>query len=278
MSEFSLQEIERRRGAICSSKGGWIKGRGVTNHGYSQLDDLLGKASFVQVLVLNVTGQLPDLRFSQWLEGTFVCCSWPDPRVWCNQIGALGGDARVSGVSAVCAGTLASESTVYGPGTIAATSALLQRGLDALREGIDVADFIESWGRINGRSIIPGFCHPIVINDHKVTALKQLADALGFEPGPYQELAFAMHDYLQLKRSDQSNYGEALNMGGYVVAFMLDQAYAAADIERLLTLLVSGGVHASYSEYRDLPVDSFLPLRCDDIEYTGVSERSVPEN
>lgn len=40
--------------------------------------------------------------------------------------------------------------------------------------------------------------------------------------------------------------------------------------------MVNGSVGACYAEAADHPPESFLPLRCDDIDYCGKPERQVP--
>ena len=50
-SEF-IDFLDQRRGKIFSKAGGWFPGKGVFNHGYSMLDDLVGEKSYFQILVL----------------------------------------------------------------------------------------------------------------------------------------------------------------------------------------------------------------------------------
>ncbi|MCI5208556.1 MAG: hypothetical protein D3910_07135, partial [Candidatus Electrothrix sp. ATG2] len=108
---------EARRGRILSDKGGWVIGEAVYNHGYSMMDDLVGNASFFQVLILNITGRLPERRLTDWLEAYYICLNWPDARIWCNQVGSLAGTMRASPLAAAGAGILSSDSIMYGPGT-----------------------------------------------------------------------------------------------------------------------------------------------------------------
>lgn len=108
---------DSRRGFIHTKKGGWVINEAIHNHGYSMLDDLVGTASFFQVLFLNVTGRLPKRKLTDWLEAYFICLSWPDPRIWCNQAGSLAGTMQTSPLAAVGAGILASDSIMYGPRT-----------------------------------------------------------------------------------------------------------------------------------------------------------------
>lgn len=46
MNSIPYQFWDERRGKIQSKKGGWVVGKGVFNHGYSMMDDLVGKASY----------------------------------------------------------------------------------------------------------------------------------------------------------------------------------------------------------------------------------------
>ena len=80
---------DARRNRIISRKGGWQVGRGVNAGGYSLLDDLALNKGFFEVLYLHVCGRLPERRLARWLEASFICLSFPDARIWCNQIGAL---------------------------------------------------------------------------------------------------------------------------------------------------------------------------------------------
>lgn len=262
---------EQRRGNIQSRKGGWNPGQGVTNHGYSMMDDFVGKLGFFQVLVLNVTGRLPEERFGKWLEATFICSSWPDARIWCNQLGALGGSHRVSPVASVCAGTLASDALIYGPGTAASIIPFYHAANAAVEAGASVGEFIESHAVIKGKLFVPGFARPVATGDERVVAMQAYARELGYSIGHYESLIYDIHTYLF------DHYQEALNMSGYIGAFMLDQGYNEDEIYRILSMSVNGGIHACYAEYRDQQPDTFLPLHCEDIDYSGAAERAVPK-
>lgn len=265
-----VQFWEQRRGHIYSNKGGWVLGEGISNQGYSMLDDLVGKASFFQVLMLNVKGKLPDVRLAQWVEAAFICLSWPDPRIWCNQIGALGGDSRAGPVASITAACLASDSALYGPGTVASTVCFLKKARVSIDAGQSLADFIETEARVKGRLFVPGFARPVATGDERVAAMQACADDLDFDVGEYLKLAYDMGDYLS------SSCGESLNLAGYISAFMLDQGFSDEEGYRIFSLCVNAGIHACYTECRDKSAGSFLPLRCNDIDYVGVPERAVP--
>jgi citrate synthase len=262
---------ERHRGVIRTSKGGWRLGECVTSHGYSLLENLIDDASFFQVMVLNAIGRLPEARLAKWLEATFICMSWPDPRIWCNHIGSLGGTTKSSPVAAVCAGILASDSRMYGPGTALAATEFITEALEKKNAGYPLDKILEGKNFKPGKKVnIPGFARPIAKGDERVIAMQRVSGTLGFRDGPHLTLAYEIQDFLF------EHCGEGLNLAGYMVAFLSDQGLQAKEIYRINSLCVNGGIHACYAEAADRPPESFLPLRCDDIEYTGKEEREIP--
>ena len=67
-----------------------------------------------------------------------------------------------------------------------------------------------------------------------------------------------------------------MNIGGYISAFLSDLGYTAEEVYQIFAVLVTSGVTACYVDTHDKIPDSFLPLRCADIEYTGMLARPVP--
>ena len=263
---------DARRGRIFTSKGGWVIGEAIYNHGYSMMDDLLGKASFFQVLVLNVTGRLPEKKVADWLEALFICLSWPDARIWCNQIGSLAGSMRSSTVAAVSSGILASDSKLYGPGTLPAATKFITCALSKRKTGLSVEEVIAEQPKRKTDSvpIIVGYARPIASGDERITAMERVTLRLGFEIGEHLSLAYDVEKTLIEK------YSEGMNLAGYCAAFLSDQGYTGEEIYRLCSGWVNAGVHACYAESADNAAESFFPLRCDDIEYQGKKPRPTP--
>lgn len=265
---------EKKRGKIITQKGGWVIGEAIYNHGYSMMDDLVGKASFFQVLALNVTGQLPERRLADWLEALFICLSWPDARIWCNQIGSLAGTMRTSPVAGVSAGILAADSRMYGPGTILGACSFISDALQKKKNGITIEKIIEGHQRRdeNNKPLIVGYARPLATGDERITAMERVSRKLKFKVGKHLGLAQKIEKYLLDK------YSESLNLAGYCAAFLLDQKLTAQEIYRLLSTWVHSGVHACYAEAADSPPESFFPLRCEDMEYKGKPPRLLPDD
>ncbi len=265
---------DEARGVIRSRKGGWVIGEAVYNHGYSMMEELVGQRSFFQVLVLNTVGRLPERRLAEWLEASFICLSWPDARIWCNQIGTLTGALRGSPVAAVAAGCLAADSRMYGPGVLEAAGRFIQQAQQRAAAGESaeqlVATALAAPRPPGTRPVIVGYARPIARGDERVEAMERVGQALGFERGPHLDLALRLDTVLA------RDHAEGINLAGYVAAFLADQGFQPTEIYRLYSAWVMSGVQACYAEARERPAEGFLPLRCTDIHYQGPAPRPLP--
>lgn len=259
------------RGKVFSRTGGWLIKKGVFCHGYEINNDLVGKISYFQMLILNATGRLPERRFADWLEAAFIGLSWPDPRIWCNQIGALGGSVRTSVVAATVAGVLSGDSRTFAQKTLLEGMEFIQRALTLKNEGISVEEIVgEECKRTGGKPIFVGYARPIANGDERVAPLEKLAKKLGVEEGEHLLLAYEIENILFEK------YNEKININGYVSAVFSDHGYSPEEAYRICAVLVNSGVTACYIDTYERPPESFLPMRCDDIDYQGPPPRKVP--
>ncbi len=272
MSDDTYKLWDDQRGKIHTHIGGWKIGEGVTSHGYSLLDELVGKVSWFEIFILSITGKMPEQRLAKWAEAIYGCMSFPDSRIWCNQVGSLAGTMRSSPASGITAGVYSSDSHMYGPGTVPASYDFLSHAMQQYRDGVDVKGIIAGQCRRPGsQPIIPGYGRPLATGDERVLVMSDVTEKLGFEWGAYMHLAREIDQHI-LKE-----YGESMNFATFIVAFLQDQQWNKKQICRLTSIIVTAGVAACYSEAYDKPAETFLPLRCDDVEYRGAAPRPVPE-
>ena len=265
---------DRCRGVIRSSKGGWFPGKGVFNHGYDMMHELVGLVSYMQVIILNATGRLPSPEIAKWCEAAFICVSWPDPRIWCNHIGALAGSVGCTPVAATAAGSLASDSIAYGPRTLAYGLEFIRSARKKQLDGYSVKDIVMAECRIKGKTpVIIGYARPVAKGDERVDALERTARKLGFSVGPHLALAYEIEKYML------DNFGESMNMSGFGSGFLadLDFNFTPDEVYRVSSCLISSGVTACYGDASVKVAGTFLPMYCDDVEYQGIKPRSVPE-
>jgi citrate synthase len=264
-----------RRGTIRTTRGGFIMGKDANSHGYSMLNDLIGKRRWFDVMMLHALGRMPSPELAIWLECIYLGLSYPDARIWCNTAGSFGGALRASAVESTCAGLLTSDSLMYGSTTIVEhmlpeLEALYAR--HAAGSSVDevLEEALEAKRRAGKKPAIPGFSRPLVNGDERVEPIRKIALALGFVPGPYETFVFA------LDQASRRATGEAMNLAAYHQAFLRDQGFTQEEIIRTGALMISVGTLACYAEARDNPPEAFLPLRCDDIAYEGRPARPLP--
>jgi len=202
-----------------------------------------------------------------------LCLSWPDPRIWCNQIGSLAGSTQTSPVAAASAGILASDSHLYGPGVIPDVVSFIIQALKDFKSGKSIQEIVAGYARRPGtKPKIPGYNRPILSSDERVPAMERVTKELEFSRGEHLSLAYEIEKHLL----DQ--YKEGMSIAIYFLAFLCDQNFSLQEIYRILSIMVASGVTACYTEALENPPESFLPLRCDDIEYKGPEKRPVPDS
>lgn len=267
-----VKDLDRRRGKIISRTGGWFPGEGVYSHGYNMLDELVGKKSYFQILILNATGKMVDRSLADWIEGIYGCLSWPDPRIWCNQIGALAGTARTSVVAATAIGVIATDSRSYGVLPLMEGVKFIQSAYSKFQNGMSPEAIVDEIASANrGKPYIVGYIRPIAKGDERLEAMERVSKQLGFNAGVHLELAYEIEKVLMEK------YDEGININGYVSAFLSDQGFTPSEIYQLFSMLVASGVTACYLDTFAQPPNTFLPLRCEDIDYQGPARRVVPD-
>ncbi len=274
-TQSDLEEIDylnRRRGKIFSNTGGWFPGKGVFSHGYSMLEELVGEKSYFQLLILNATGKLVNKPLADWVEAIYGCLSWPDPRIWCNQIGALAGAARTSVVTATTIGSLAADSRSYGPFTLLDGVNFIQHAFKQFKNGMSAEEIVTEITNANrGKPYIVGYIRPIAKGDERLETMERVSRKLGFAEGQHLLLAYEIENILMQK------FDEGMNINGYMSAFLSDQGFSAQEVYQMFAAMVASGVTACYLDTYHRPPDTFLPLRCDDIDYQGVPRRRVPD-
>jgi len=266
----NVQFWDGKQNKITTSIGKWEGGKDVTIRGYSLFNDLFDQVSYFQVLVLNVTGRLISKSLSTWLENNFMVMSYPDARIWCNQVGALSGSLNSSPTAATAAGALCADSRIYGgsQSTLVSMNFIQNAQLD-FEQGLTIEDIISKLPIKQGVPAVPGFVRPVASDDERIEPHKKMTQRLKFTLGKYSELAEKISIYMENK------YTMGMNIDGYSAAFLLDREFSPEEIYQINALRVASGVTACYIDNLQHPENSFLPLQCENIEYTGPQKRSL---
>jgi citrate synthase len=212
-------------------------------------------------------------ELAQWIEAVYGCLSWPDPRIWCNQIGALAGAARTSVVAGTAMGVLATDSRSYGVLPLIEGVKFIQDAVVAHEQGATAKDIVSNAASARGgKPFIVGYIRPIAKGDERLEVLERVAKQLHMPMGKHLQLAY------QIEQELMSAYDEGMNVNGYVSAVLSDYGFTEQEIYQLFSTLVASGVTACYLDTYHRPADTFLPLRCEDMDYQGPAPRAVPES
>lgn len=264
---------EYYRGTIRTSIGKWLGGDDVIVRGHRLLDDLLPQLSLMQLHVLNITGRLVDAPLAQWLEKSFFMVSYPDARIWCNQIAALAGANGASPVAAATAACLGADSRAYGSSqTQWLAMSTLQQMLLNYQAGRSLVELVARFPIKHGLPAIMGFARPANKTDERLEPMRQLTQQLGFSPGPHLNFAEQLAEWLK------AQFGADMNIAGFMAAFLLDQDFTPDEVYQLRALAVANGAMACYGDRLGKPESSFLPQRCGDVVYTGPEVRALPSS
>ncbi len=255
---------EQRHNTIYSTVGHWQGGVDVIIAGYSLMTQLMPHCTFMQVHILNATGKLVDKAIADWLEVNFMGVSYPDSRIWCNQVSAYAADTKATVVAAASAAILAADSRAYGGGqTTRASMIFLQQAFAKFNKGYSFHDIVSSAKQVKGKPIIVGFARPIDRDDERLTPYKSRQKALGIPEGKFVRFA------QQLSRFLDEHYHLSMNSGGYSAAFLLDQGFTPDEAYKIKAFAVISGAIGCYRDVEKLPPNSFLPQKCCDIDYIG---------
>jgi len=269
--EIPFEPWLSRRNRIVSRTGGWRIGEGAFSHGHNITAELAGNISYMQMMILNVSGRIVPRDVADLIEVTWIGLSWPDPRIWCNQIGALAGSVRTTPVAAMVAGVLASDSIMYGARTLLDGMRFISEALIRARAGASVESIVaEEIRRARGKVVIMGFARPLASGDERVEAVLRFMKKRNMPMGEHLSMALKIEAYLLEHHSD------SLNLSGFVAAFLSDEGFSISQGYQLYAACVMSGVVTCYAEAeKDLP-ERFLPMRCDDVEYEGAPPRELP--
>lgn len=264
-----------KRGIVESRRGGWKIGEGVYNCGYDMMKELVFDKTSMHVFMLNVTKRMPDDAVVKFMSSLSICLSWPDPRIWCNTMGALAGTNRARISSGVSTSILSSDSKMFAAGDcVVSLASFIREARIKFNAGVSVDRIVEEELAKNAGKmkvpVIPGYARPLAKGDERVKSMFEITRDLGFDIGPHEKLALAISDYLK------QHYNEVINIGGYSCACLSDMGYSPKEIMRLFTNIVERGVFACFLEEEENPPLSFMPFTCEDVLYEGVAKRKVP--
>lgn len=268
-----------------ANAGAWFAGERVVMHGENILQSMQGK-SWMDIMLLGIMGKAPSSAKARFLDEVLVFSGCiPDPRLWNNRIAALAGTARSSSTLAISAATAASDAVIYGFQPTVGAFIMLNKIAVQLDEGMELEDLLAerlaerknplrgspAKGKKREVDCLPGYGRPVAKGDERIPPLMEVLKRYQLEEGKAINLAFAVQGKLH-----EMGYKLHLNMGGLIAAIGMDQNLGAQEFLHYLTACFCPGLMACFDDAASQPAGSFFPMRCEQIDYKGESERQWP--
>jgi len=230
----------------------------------------LGEKSWFELLLYGIKAKEFTETEIKLLNYIWVSTSYPDPRIWPNQVMALAGTVRASICLANSAAMALTEANIYGQTPFTKGFDLLHRVALMLNKGQLLEDILDREIKLN--KILYGYGRPISATDERVPHFMQKVADLGFKQGKYYKLAFDIGDYLK------RNKGLEMNISALYNALISDLGFTLLEYQAFMSHCFNAGMVPCYLEARANKEDSFFKLPVSAIKYIGNhKQRSWPK-
>ena len=262
-----LVDLKKTEGNWETDMGGSIPGERVVIRGKNLFSDL-SQGSWLKLFLFMITGrEFGEVELEILDKIWMLSISYPDPRVWNNRVAALAGTVRSTGSLGVSAGSAVTEAKVYGgQATIASFDFLLdcQRKIEL---GNRLEDILSD--ELKSNRAIYGYGRPVVNNDERILPIQKVIEKHGYADGKYVRLAYQIEDVLESGRLRFK-----MNIAGLAAAIAADMGFSVREYYLWLISGYNAGMTACYLDALTKPEGALFPLRCERINYTGVSKRT----
>jgi hypothetical protein len=261
--------LRQRVGKLKSRMGGVVPGSHATIRGVD-LHSTFKDAEWMDLYMFGITGRRFRPSEVRLLQSIWTYTSYADARIWNNRVAALAGSSRSTGNLALAAALAVSEATVYGRGVDLRAISFLQKTLQALTRGSNIAECVKQELKVH-RSIA-GYGRPLTSQDERIVPMLDQASRLGLDRGPHLKLAFEIDDYLSRCR-----FRMRINFGAVAASLLADLDVSPRDYYFCVFAAFLAGMPPCYLEAVEEPEGALFPIPCEDIYYFGLTERSWPK-
>lgn len=229
------------------------------------LHQTLKNLSWFELNLYGITGR----RFSpvqvRVLNYLWLQTSYADVRIWPNRIVALAGSARSTPLLALVGGMASCDAELFVATPLVRCLAMLRRLRDQIQEGASLETLLQA--ELDQRRTVYGFGRPIASLDERIPHLVTFLRELDSDHGECFRLAFRIEAFLLEAKQIR------MNIAALLAAVCADLGFDEVQMHLFSSLLVFAGMPPCYLDAQRVPPGGVLPLRCDDVRYTGVAPR-----
>jgi citrate synthase len=159
-----------------------------------------------------------------------------------------------------------SEAGIYGGRPNIRSINFFLRTKNALDKGRPLQEIIEQ--ELKKYRNIYGYGRPIVNGDERLAPMLKRAEELNLADGPYTKIAFEVEQILL-----QGRWRMRMNITGLCAALSADQGLSEREHFMFTAPCFTAGIVPCFIEAYERQEGTFLPIRCDRIQYEGTTRR-----
>jgi Citrate synthase, C-terminal domain len=240
--------------------------------GYRMIEQMTGEISFVQGVILALSGRMINRNEDRLLNGMFINNGIADARFWLFRTARLAATVKSPPSACLSAGLLVNDGSFLASGAAYHTSSFFYKTRKRMVQGQESLQQIVQ-ERLDQGEIIGGFGRVLARGpDERNPALLQLAKECQLADGPYLKQAFEIESLLQELKDDRLH----MNSAGLGNALLLDMHLTPQEIMLFASFMFMIGMSGNILEAYERPPGEFLALTDDDINYIGPKRRRPP--
>lgn len=265
---MSLSDLTQAEDSIRTKMGRSFLSERVVYRG-KDLHHELGDMAWIELFAYGITGKRYSKEEAEILNYIWVSTSYPDKSIWPNHIAALAGSNKTTPSLAISAGIAACEASIFGGKPFRTGIDFFRRAYSSCTDEQTLRTFVLE--EMKKHRVIYGYGRPLASTDERVPHLIQFVRArattkpqLSF---PHFELAIKVAHILKQEKN--------LNMNAAALysALGADLGFTNKQFHTFMTLCFVAGMPPCYIEADDEKAGTFLPVRCDRLNYTGPGKR-----
>lgn len=261
--------LQQHVGVLKSRMGTFFPGSHVIFRGHDLHADLKDM-DWMALYVFGITGRRFSSEQLRLMHSIWTTTSYPDVRLWNNRVAALAASSRSTGNLGIAAALAVSEASIYGRGIDIRAITFLMETRKRLDAGTSLEECVRA--EFDKHRSIAGFGRPLINGDERNGHMLALVRELGLDQGPYLKLAFAVEEVLFAGR-----WRMKMNYAGLVAGLAADLGFSPREYYQFLFPAFLAGMQPCFIEAAERPEGTLYPLRCEDVIYSGVPQRSWRE-
>lgn len=261
---MSLSELFENEDKVVTKMGRSFLSERVVYRG-KDLHHELGELSWLELFAFGITGRHYSPAEVKVLNYIWLSTSYPDKSIWPNHIVALAGSYKTTPGLAMSAGIAACEANIFGGKPFRTAIDFFIRAKHCRDDKGCLQAYLEA--ELAAHKVIFGYGRPLASTDERVPHLIHFIRKSAFKTTQHFDIAIEIAHLLKQQK------GLNMNVAALYAALGADLGFTPKAFHTFMTLCFVAGMPPCYLEADEQTEGTFLPVRCDRVNYVGVEKR-----